>query len=114
MSKYQVAIVGGGTGGYEAAIRCAQLGFSTVLIEKNKLGGTCLNIGCIPTKYLAHSAELAHEMKTCRKQGIDAGEPERCDDEFHDRVLYHMFPCGAQIVLQTVHRFEGVDRFSLR
>ena len=75
MSKYQVAIVGGGTGGYEAAIRCAQLGFSTVLVEKNKLGGTCLNIGCIPTKYLAHSAELAHEMKTCRKQGIDAGEP---------------------------------------
>jgi len=99
MSKYQVAIVGGGTGGYEAAIRCAQLGFSTVLVEKNKLGGTCLNIGCIPTKYLAHSAELAHEMKTCRKQGIDAGEPVidiKKLVKYKDRVV-------SQLVAGVVH-----------
>lgn len=72
---YKVAVVGGGTGGYECAIRCAQLGMSTVLIEKNVLGGTCLNIGCIPTKYFVHSAELARAMRTARRQGIDAGEP---------------------------------------
>ncbi len=75
MRDYDVAIVGAGTGGYEAAIRCAQLGLRTVIIEKNKLGGTCLNIGCIPTKYFVNGAELAKHMRTARKQGIDAGEP---------------------------------------
>ena len=75
MDKFDVAVVGGGTGGYECAIRCAQLGLKTVLVEKNKLGGTCLNIGCIPTKFFVHSAELTKKMRLARKQGIDAGEP---------------------------------------
>lgn len=56
--KYDVAILGGGPGGYESAIRCAKYGLRTALIEKANLGGTCLNRGCIPTKALLHSAEL--------------------------------------------------------
>ncbi|MBP9120199.1 MAG: FAD-dependent oxidoreductase, partial [Ignavibacterium sp.] len=51
-NKYQIAILGGGPGGYVAAIRAAQLGFKTVVIDKDNLGGICLNWGCIPTKSL--------------------------------------------------------------
>ncbi|MDR2175286.1 MAG: dihydrolipoyl dehydrogenase [Synergistaceae bacterium] len=62
MSK-RVVVIGGGPGGYVAAIRAAQLGASVTVIEKNRLGGTCLNVGCIPTKVLLHSAELYTAMK---------------------------------------------------
>ena len=55
---FNVAVLGGGPGGYECAIRCAQLGLKTALIEARELGGTCLNRGCIPTKALLHGAEL--------------------------------------------------------
>ncbi len=57
-ASYDVVVVGTGPGGYETAIRATQLGFKTAVIEKNKLGGVCLNIGCIPTKALLKSAEL--------------------------------------------------------
>lgn len=57
-AKYDVVVIGTGPGGYETAIRATQLGFKTAVIEKNKLGGVCLNIGCIPTKALLKSAEL--------------------------------------------------------
>ena len=56
MSSFDVAVIGSGPGGYVTAIRCAQLGLSTALIEKyNTLGGTCLNVGCIPSKSLLDS-----------------------------------------------------------
>ena len=55
---YNLAIIGAGPGGYVAAIRAAQLGASVCLIEKDKLGGTCLNRGCIPTKALLKSAQV--------------------------------------------------------
>ena len=59
-----VLVIGGGPGGYVAAIRAAQLGASATVIEKEHLGGTCLNIGCIPTKCLLHSAELMEDIRT--------------------------------------------------
>ena len=58
MKKYDVAILGGGPGGYVAAIRAAQLGKSAAIIDKDKLGGICLNWGCIPTKALLKNAEV--------------------------------------------------------
>ena len=58
-----VIVIGGGPGGYVAAIRAAQLGASVTLVEKQHLGGTCLNIGCIPTKCLLHSAELLEDIR---------------------------------------------------
>ena len=61
--KYQVAVLGGGPGGYVAAIRAAQLGLKTVIIEKDNLGGICLNWGCIPTKSLLKNAEIYDLMK---------------------------------------------------
>lgn len=68
----KVVIIGGGPGGYVAAIRAAQLGAEVTLIEKNHLGGTCLNVGCIPTKVLLHSAKLFKEMQNCKSAGITA------------------------------------------
>ena len=65
-----VIVIGGGPGGYVAAIRAAQLGAKVTLIEKQYLGGTCLNVGCIPTKCLLHSAELVEDIKN---QGKDIG-----------------------------------------
>ena len=56
-NRYDLIVIGGGPGGYVAAIRAAQLGMTTAVMEKEHLGGTCLNVGCIPTKCLLHSAE---------------------------------------------------------
>ncbi|SDG06664.1 dihydrolipoamide dehydrogenase [Fontibacillus panacisegetis] len=66
-----VAVLGGGTGGYVAAIRAAQLGKEVVIIEQDKLGGTCLHRGCIPTKALLRSAELFAQMKESASYGIE-------------------------------------------
>ena len=65
-----VLVIGGGPGGYVAAIRAAQLGARVTLVEREHLGGTCLNIGCIPTKCLLHSAELVSQIKD---QGAEIG-----------------------------------------
>ena len=59
--KYDLTIIGGGPGGYVAAIKAAQLGMKVALFEEDKLGGVCLNWGCIPTKSLLHSAEFMEE-----------------------------------------------------
>ncbi|MDF3305385.1 dihydrolipoyl dehydrogenase [Rhodococcus sp. T2V] len=66
-----VVILGGGSGGYAAAIRSAELGRSVILIEENELGGTCLHQGCIPTKALLHSAEVADSARTAAQFGVD-------------------------------------------
>ena len=62
--EFDVAVLGGGPGGYECAIRCAQLGLKTALVEARELGGTCLNRGCIPTKALLQGAEIYDYAKT--------------------------------------------------
>src|SRR5699024_12360553 len=59
-SHYDVVVLGAGPGGYVAAIRAAQLGLSTAIVEKKYWGGVCLNVGCIPTKALLRNAEIAH------------------------------------------------------
>ena len=66
-----VAILGGGPGGYVAALTAARLGARVVLVEKDRLGGTCLNIGCIPTKALATSVELLVHARGARALGVD-------------------------------------------
>jgi len=69
--KRSVVVIGGGPGGYVAAIRAAQLGAEVTLIEKEHLGGTCLNVGCIPTKALLHPAELVREAQVGAECGIN-------------------------------------------
>ncbi len=72
MSQYDVMIIGGGPGGYVAAIRASQLGLKTALIEREHLGGICLNWGCIPTKALLRSAEIFHYMQHAKDYGLKA------------------------------------------
>lgn len=72
----QVAVIGGGTGGYPAAIRAAQLGLEVTLIEKDILGGVCLNWGCIPSKALIHVGDLKAEIESADKLGLKTGAPE--------------------------------------
>ncbi len=73
---YQVVIVGTGPGGYVAAIRAAQLGLKTAVVEKEELGGTCLNWGCIPTKAWVGTAHLYEQIKRAKEYGIEVGEPK--------------------------------------
>lgn len=73
MADYDVVVVGGGPGGYVAAIRASQLGFKTAVVEKEHMGGICLNWGCIPTKALLRTSEINHPPK-----GIE------------DRLMHHL------------------------
>lgn len=75
MNSYDIAIIGGGPGGYVAAIRAAQLGLSVALIEREKVGGTCLHKGCIPSKAFLRSAELFHRIKHADMFGIEVAFP---------------------------------------
>ncbi len=72
--NYDIIVLGGGPGGYECAIRCAQYGKKTALIEARELGGTCLNRGCIPTKALLHGAEVFETAKNASACGVNTGE----------------------------------------
>lgn len=71
---YDVVILGGGTGGYVAAIRASQLGLKTAIVEKNKMGGTCLHAGCIPTKALLRSAEVYVQSKKALDFGVEVND----------------------------------------
>lgn len=70
MTKYDIIFIGSGPGGYVGAIRATQLGKKVLVVEKDKLGGVCLNIGCIPTKALLHSSSLLHSFKSAKQFGI--------------------------------------------
>jgi len=69
-TAYDVVVVGAGPGGYVAAIRAAQLGLRTAVVERQFLGGVCLNVGCIPTKAMLHSAELVEEAREAKRFGV--------------------------------------------
>jgi dihydrolipoamide dehydrogenase len=75
MPDRDVAILGGGNGGYACALRAAQLGLTVTLVEQDKVGGTCLHRGCIPTKALLHAAELMEEIRSASSFGIVVGDP---------------------------------------
>ncbi len=76
MSKYDVAVLGAGPGGYVAAIRAATLGAKTCIIENKYIGGTCLNVGCIPSKALLHTSEMFHQMTESADFGIACTTPK--------------------------------------
>ena len=91
-----VIVIGGGPGGYVAAIRAAQLGASVTVVEKEHLGGTCLNVGCIPTKCLLRSAELLEDMCT---RGAELGV--KADDLTVDfpQVIAHKAQVSKQLTM---------------
>ena len=77
--NYDVIVLGSGPGGYVAAIRAAQLGLKTAIVERELLGGICLNWGCIPTKALLRSAEIVHEVGEAASFGVVTQGPPTLD-----------------------------------
>ena len=111
-----VIVIGGGPGGYVAAIRAAQLGAKVTVIEKEHLGGTCLNVGCIPTKCLLHSAELISQIKD---QGAEIGvEVEGVNVNF-PQIIKHKNDISKQLTsgvagllkLNKVKKIDGEATF---
>lgn len=93
-THYDVAVIGAGPGGYVAAIRAAQIGAKTAIVEKQYLGGTCNNVGCIPSKAMLHIAELLHDMESVGEFGIELQQPPtfnmRKAVSFKDKVVKRM------------------------
>ena len=71
-ANFDVLILGAGSGGYACALRAAQLGLKVGIVEKGNLGGTCLHVGCIPTKALLHAAEIADQARESEQFGVRA------------------------------------------
>ena len=113
---YDLVIVGGGPGGYIGAIRAAQLGLRTALIEREKVGGTCLHIGCIPTKAMLHTAEVLEHLRDAADLGITlAGSPAVDLAGVHRRkarVVETLYK-GTQYLLRKnkIDVFTGTGRF---
>jgi len=108
-STFDLVIIGGGPGGYVAAIKAAQLGIKTALIEKDKVGGTCLHQGCIPTKVLLHSADLYLRFLKANEFGITVDKLGINYPQFHRRkeaVVKRLFQ-GIQFLLKK----NGVEVF---
>jgi len=76
-TKYDVVVIGGGPAGYSAAIRAAQLRKSVLCVERERLGGVCLNVGCMPSKMLLHAGEVINAAREVKSWGIDFGGDPR-------------------------------------
>jgi dihydrolipoamide dehydrogenase len=102
-TTFDIVILGGGSGGYAAALRATQLGLSVALIEKDKLGGTCLHYGCIPTKALLHAAEVADATKEAKAFGVQAvfeGIDLPAVHKYRDRVVGRLYK-GLQGLVES-------------
>lgn len=111
---YDVVILGGGSGGYATALRAAQLGLSVALIEKDKMGGTCLHRGCIPTKALLHAGEVADSARESEEFGVVAelaGVDMAGVNAYKDGVVSKMYK-GLQGLLKAakITQFEGAGK----
>ncbi len=111
-THYDVAVIGAGPGGYVAAIRAAQLGAKTAIVEKQYLGGTCLNVGCIPSKAMLHIAEVMHNMGSLGELGITLPQPPSFDMStavaFKDKVVKRMTGgVGTLMKGNNVDVFDG-------
>ncbi|MQA85233.1 MAG: dihydrolipoyl dehydrogenase [Streptosporangiales bacterium] len=115
-SPYDVVVLGGGSGGYACALRAAELGMSVALVEKDKVGGTCLHRGCIPTKALLHAAEVADQIRESEVFGIKASL-EAVDmagvNAYKDKVVSRLWK-GLQGLLKSrgITVVEGEGRLT--
>lgn len=112
-THYNVAVIGAGPGGYVAAIRAAQLGASVAIVEKQYMGGTCLNVGCIPSKAMLHVAETFHNLTTLEDLGIHLPESPSFDMAkamgFKDKVVKRM-TSGVSTLMKAnaIDVFDGL------
>ncbi len=112
-NSYDVGVIGAGPGGYVAAIRAAQLGARVAIIEKQYLGGTCLNVGCIPSKAMLHIAEVMHTVASMGELGINLPQPPTLDMSkvvaFTDKVVKRMTSgVGTLMKGNHIEVFDGV------
>src|SRR6266700_285183 len=112
-TRYDVAVIGAGPGGYVAAIRAAQLGAKTAIVEKQYLGGTCLNVGCIPSKAMLHIAEVLHNMSSLGDLGIGLPQQPTFDMQqavaFKDKVVKRMTGgVGTLMKGNNIDVFDGL------
>jgi dihydrolipoamide dehydrogenase len=113
-SGYDVVVLGGGSGGYATALRAAELGLSVALIEKDKLGGTCLHRGCIPTKALLHAGEVADTAREAEQFGVQAtlrGVDFKAVNAYKDGVVSRLYK-GLQGLVKSrkITYLEGSGR----
>jgi len=110
-TKYDVAVIGAGPGGYVAAIRAAQLGASVAIVEKQYMGGTCLNVGCIPSKAMLHVAETFHNIDAMEELGIHFTKAPTFDMAkamaFKDKVVKRM--TGGVSTLMKANNIDVFD-----
>jgi dihydrolipoamide dehydrogenase len=114
---FDVVILGGGNGGYSVAFRAVALGLSVAMVEKDKVGGTCLHRGCIPTKALLHAAELVDEIKEAGNFGVLVDGEPRVDWgkvlDFKDGVVGRMYKgLSALVKMKKVTLVEGEGRLA--
>ncbi len=112
-THYDVAVIGAGPGGYVAAARAAQLGAKVAIVEKQYLGGTCLNVGCIPSKAMLHIAEVMHKLESLDDMGIHLPQPPTFDMRkavvYTNKVVKRMTN-GVGVILKgnNVDIFDGL------
>jgi dihydrolipoamide dehydrogenase len=112
-THYDVAVIGAGPGGYVAAIRASQLGAKVAIVEKQYLGGTCLNVGCIPSKAMLHIAEVLHDFESFENLGIHVPQPPTFDMSkavvYKDQVVKRMTSgVGTLMKANNVDVFDGL------
>src|SRR5580765_2742904 len=115
-TTYDVVILGGGSGGYACAFRAAELGMTVALVEADKVGGTCLHYGCIPTKALLHAAEVADAARESAQFGVRAsleGVDMAGVHAYKDSVVSRLYK-GLQGLVKSrgVTYVEGVGRLT--
>ncbi len=112
-NHYDIVVIGAGPGGYVAAIRAAQLGARTAIVEKQYMGGTCLNVGCIPSKAMLHVAETLHELASVEELGIHLSEAPTFEMTkavaFKDKVVKRM-TSGVSTLMKgnNIDVFDGL------
>src|ERR1051326_4759609 len=121
--SFDVLVIGGGPGGYVAAIRAAQLGARTAIVEKDRLGGTCLVRGCIPTKAMLQSSELYSTMQRGAEFGVvadglrfDLGAASKRRDQVVDQLVQGvegLMKANGVAVLRGTGRLEGGRAFTV-
>lgn len=112
MNKYDVIVLGSGPGGYVTAIRASQLGFKTAVVEKENLGGVCLNWGCIPTKALLKSAQVFDYLKHAEDYGLTVKEYDKDFDAIikRSRGVAEGMSKGVQFLMKK-NKIEVIEGF---